>query len=92
MGREVRRVPGDWQYPRDNNGDHLALHDGAGLLIDIARWDEEASRWAEGFCTNYNNGWEPLAFCQGGRSCSPWHDRERSHYIVREHRSVQFFL
>lgn len=28
MGREVRRVPKDWEHPRDDNGEHIPLFDG----------------------------------------------------------------
>ena len=30
MSREVRRVPPDWQHPRDKQGHYVPLYDGAG--------------------------------------------------------------
>lgn len=35
MGREVRRVPANWQHPKDDNGNFIPLLDG-----DMPRWPE----------------------------------------------------
>ena len=45
MGREIRRVPEDWQHPKDESGHYLALYDSdyESELADYQRrcWDFE---------------------------------------------------
>jgi len=58
MGREVRRVPADWQHPKDDDGDFIPL-----LVGDVEQlrreWDEGERKWAEGLVSKYDGGWEP---------------------------------
>ena len=66
MGREVRRVPADWQHPTNGryaNGEvrYVALFDGKDYDRRVREWDEEAAKWAEGLCRDYaTNGWKPI--------------------------------
>ena len=47
MGREVRRVPKDWEHPRDDFGNDIPLHDE--VYEDIAlRWVEHCIAWENG--------------------------------------------
>jgi hypothetical protein len=41
MGREVRRVPADWQHPQDATGRYITLFDGGKYDFHAAEWDEE---------------------------------------------------
>lgn len=60
MGREVRRVPADWQHPRyaaDHHrerlrGRYIPLHDGGFAQAD-ADWSEGWAKWQEGLTENY---------------------------------------
>ena len=51
MGREVRRVPADWQHPKDKNGNFEPLLDG--YADRVAEWDREAAEWAAGKFPDY---------------------------------------
>lgn len=47
MGREVRRVPADWQHPRDESGRYRPLYDQT--FADAAReWLDNAIAWDRG--------------------------------------------
>ena len=59
MGRELRRVPPDWQHPRDDKGHLIPLM--AGYSEHLAEWELGALRWAEGLQNDYRGGWEPIA-------------------------------
>nr|WP_241391385.1 MULTISPECIES: hypothetical protein [Serratia]ULG12114.1 hypothetical protein D1p1_00082 [Serratia entomophila]ULG12372.1 hypothetical protein M3p_00076 [Serratia entomophila]ULG16038.1 hypothetical protein 591p_00188 [Serratia proteamaculans]ULG18409.1 hypothetical protein Man4p_00092 [Serratia proteamaculans]ULG19616.1 hypothetical protein S-prot-1p1_00031 [Serratia proteamaculans] len=98
MGREVRRVPRDWQHPKNDNGEYLPLFDGAKYQKRVSRWDEEAERWSEGFWTDSNGMLVPLTEEQKGASYSLWNgerpdpkdfmplwpDEERTHFMMYE--------
>lgn len=66
MGRQVRRVPKDWQHPKNELGHYIPLHDG--FNKDLREWDEGAAKWAEGLMRDYDSafdgsGWEPKGDC-----------------------------
>ena len=49
MGREVRRVPANWEHPKDENtGHHKPLHDGAGFRAEQMEWDRDWALWQKG--------------------------------------------
>jgi hypothetical protein len=62
MGREVRRVPADWQhpkYPSDHYEHHLRgryvpLYEGGGYEASAAEWDEEWEAWQRGLARSYS--------------------------------------
>lgn len=54
MGREVRRVPADWQHPRDESGYHIPLFDGYTKRVE--RWDREKAEWDAGTRPAYGEG------------------------------------
>ena len=96
MGREVRRVPADWQHPMNGNGQHAPLFDGYNAAV--REWDEGAAKWAQGLGSDYNGGWEPLsesargmtyAEWSGGRPkqsdyMPDWPESERTHFMMYE--------
>ena len=74
MGREVRRVPANWQHPTDNKGRHHPLFDGS--YAEHAReWDGEAAHWERGMVRDYDTGgWKPKPpSAIGLRSFVEWH-------------------
>lgn len=58
MGREVRRVPADWQHPKRANGDYIPLH-GRSFSKEAAEWNEGLAQWLKGFRSDYEGGWRP---------------------------------
>jgi hypothetical protein len=53
MGREVRRVPADWQHPKNERSHYRALFDGAEYAERAREWDEESAKWARGEFPDY---------------------------------------
>jgi hypothetical protein len=72
MGREVRRVPQDWQHPKDNGGHYAPLHGGSASL-DQAKWDEGAAQWARGFRDDWKGGWKALDGGEGAATFAEWY-------------------
>lgn len=98
MGREVRRVPADWQHPRDERGNYVALRDGADYVRHVTEWDEGNSKWAEGLRSDFRGGWVPrtgkelhMTYVEwdGERPLAEdymplWSDEEATHYMMYE--------
>ena len=52
MGREVRRVPADWQHPIDpDTGRFKPLFDG--YINRLKEWNEENAKWSRGEFPDY---------------------------------------
>ncbi len=70
MGREVRRVPKDWEHPK-KRGSYVPLHGGSVSELQ-KRWDEEAAQWKRGM----RRGWtgEPAWVPHGQRKDYPFED------------------
>src|SRR5579872_4286951 len=70
MGREVRRVPADWQHPKAWNSyrnelHFVPLHEASyagGYAAQAAEWDEGYAKWQEGLRRSYGEDakWEPI--------------------------------
>lgn len=97
MGREVRRVPADWQHPKNERGDYVPLFDGKDYERRVREWDEGAAKWAEGLRDDWNGGWQPIgdvksktyAEWSGDRPDAAdymprWSDAERTHLMMYE--------
>ena len=97
MGREVRRVPADWQHPKNEFGEYVALFDGKDYELLVRKWDEEAAKWREGLRSEYKGGWQPIgdvdsetyAEWSGERPDAvdympQWTDAERTHLMMYE--------
>lgn len=53
MGREVRRVPANWQHPKDERtGDYIPLFDGDFATV-AAEWDAANAAWERGEFPEY---------------------------------------
>lgn len=78
MGRKVRRVPANWQHPKDRNGRYIPLF-GCDFDRDDATWNEEYAKWQEGFVRSYSGGepWEPRTERHGSRF-TDWHGQRPS--------------
>lgn len=57
MGREVRRVPKDWQHPQHEGGKYIPLMDN--FHKRLSEWNEGNEMWAKGFRDDFNGGWKP---------------------------------
>lgn len=62
MGREVRRVPADWQHPKQAVPDwrdgcmverYKPLHPGDRYRPRVDEWDEECAKWKAGWRPDY---------------------------------------
>ncbi len=69
MGRVVRRVPADWQHPKERNvfrNEEVfkGLHDDSrrSYADEAADWDEAWQQWQNGLCESYGESekWVPL--------------------------------
>jgi hypothetical protein len=52
MGREVRRVPADWEHPRDHAGHYRPLY-GRSFAKEVAQWDIDAAMYRAGYERSY---------------------------------------
>lgn len=95
MGREVRRVPANWQHPKEN-GQFVPLLDGERLHERTREWDEEAALWVKGLRKDFGTG-EPKPHGKdysyeywGGSRPNPveympvWTPEEATHYMMYE--------
>lgn len=53
MGCEVRRVPANWQHPKNEKGNYIPLFDGGCYQSRVEDWDEESTKWARGEFPEY---------------------------------------
>lgn len=54
MGREIRRVHKDWQHPVKDDGTYIPLFQG--FKERLSNWNEEKTKWDEGFIPDFING------------------------------------
>ena len=59
MGREVRRVPANWNHPKKANGDFIPLLDYSYTKASN-EWEEGFVNWQKGLTVDYEGGWKPL--------------------------------
>lgn len=64
MGREVRRVPANWQHPKNERGEHIPLHDG--FCKALTEWHRGKAMWGLGLRDDWNGGWKALKPDQTG--------------------------
>jgi len=97
MGREVRRVPKDWQHPKNRHGKYTPLL-GDSFSERKAAWMEGAVKWDEGLRLEYfTNRWIPKdpdmnysyerweGTCPEESEYMPdWPDEERTHLQMYE--------
>lgn len=73
MGREIRRVPKDWQHPKRKNGEFIPLFEGRNITTEQQKWDEGAAKWAEGLRNDWNGGWKALEDDERGMTFEDWY-------------------
>jgi hypothetical protein len=78
MGREIRRVPADWEHPRDETGGLIPLYD-QDFPTAAAEWKEGYRRWESGEVENHG----------ADRDVLPWRPRDMS--ASWEDASVEFW-
>jgi len=98
MGREVRRVPKNWEHPKDENGNYIPLL-GYSFPEKLREWEERNQKWSEGFKWSYSEeAWEviPKKFkhltyeeYSGSKPkeedyMPDWSERERTHWQMYE--------
>jgi hypothetical protein len=100
MGREVRKVPGDWHHPKDSNGYLVPLRDGGHDAFSEAdtEWDCAWEAWQRGITHDLEGNAEKVdPRCQGmtytmyaGARPNPddympsWPESERTHVQMYE--------
>lgn len=85
MGREVRRVPANWQHPRDKSGSYIALYDGKDYEERVLEWDGGNKKWSEGLRDDYHGGWRALDGTEGVNTYAEWAGRrpDIAYYMPR---------
>ena len=74
MGREVRRVPANWQHPKNSSGHYIPLF-GRSYSEALSEWDIFEAQWEQGFCDDHNGGWEPKEALHNAMSFVDWFGR-----------------
>lgn len=74
MGREVRRVPANWQHPKNEHGRYIPLH-GESVSEQQRKWDEGAAKWAEGLRDDWKGGWRALDAYERAMSFAEWYGK-----------------
>ena len=75
MGREVRRVPANWQHPKDGLGHFIPLL--LGPFEDRLReWLAGEEKWNAGLREDYKGGWKPLEGKELSMSYTEWTGRK----------------
>lgn len=92
MGREVRRVPADWQHPRDElTGRYKPLY-GHGYSECLSEWNEENAKWSRGEFPDYACEESKLMSYSEWAGDQPkrcdympeWPDEQRTHLMMYE--------
>jgi hypothetical protein len=103
MGREVRRVPADWQHPKEWTGGlrgpeerYKPLFPGEDYQSRVDEWDEECAKWKAGWRPDYCTDPESRAMTyeqyDGQRPhrddyMPNWPEVERTHLMMYENTS-----
>jgi len=91
MGREIRRVPQNWEHPKDAMGYHIPLFDDT-FEDDVKKWDDENALWLQGKHPDqeqYPDSTKGLSFAEWDRKRPEYEDyvhytEERTWYQVYE--------
>jgi hypothetical protein len=93
MGREVRRVPANWQHPIDpETGRYKPLYEGKNYESLVREWDEENAKWERGEFPDYASEESrrlPYSEWNGRRPdradyMPNWPEAERTHLMMYE--------
>lgn len=78
MGREVRRVPKDWEHPRDRNGKYLPMYE-EDFETEAAKWKEEFKKWVRTDIEYWEYRSPPNRYYYVPKS-----EKEKTHYQMYE--------
>lgn len=84
MGRELRKVPADWQHPTDKKGNYIPLF-GNSFSKELARWEEHKKKWDEGFVESFKERgvWVKKESKYSGTSYEEWDgDKPNEEYYM----------
>lgn len=70
MGREIRRVHKDWQHPVKDDGTYIPLFQG--FNERLSNWNEEKTKWDEGFKSDFNGGYTEKGIDELNMSYEKW--------------------
>lgn len=81
MGREIRRVPPNWNHPKNNRGHLVPMYDRT--FDDAAReWKSEFAKWeSEAQPVEF---WEDYGNPPAREECRPWEDEEATWFQLWE--------
>lgn len=76
MGREIRRVPANWEHPRDDRGGYIPLHEG--YAVRVAEFEKmQAEKGIQEAIEYYG--------CPDKNDFMPdWADSEKTHLMMYE--------
>ncbi len=87
MGREIRRVPQDWEHPRNDKGDYISMAD-QDYETAAKEWLENCALWQTGvhphqadYCRYY---WEYAGAPPDQEGCRPAFTSEPTAYQIYE--------
>ncbi len=87
MGREIRRVPADWEHPRDAAGVYCPMHD-YDFSDALRKWVREWEKWEKGTHPDREGRDYPYWEWAGGpprpEYCRPVFEEEPTHYQIYE--------
>lgn len=92
MGREVRRVPANWEHPKNPYGEYQPMFDDS-FQGAAKKWLEECTLWAsgehqdqaDGRCADYKYYWEWAGNPPDPEYYMPeFAPEERTHYMMYE--------
>jgi hypothetical protein len=98
MAYEIRRVPGNWQHPKDADGRYIGLFETSRFKRDAQRWDEENEMWLKGYRSDGRSNYVPIEPEHQHKSyvewtqerpelrnyMPQWANDERTHYMIYE--------
>jgi hypothetical protein len=71
MGREIRKVPANWEHPKRANGDYIPLW-GNSFSAELAEWQEGQQQWLLGYRDDHEGGWKPLTRDEAAMTFEQW--------------------
>lgn len=79
MGREVRRVPKDWQHPKDERGRYVPMYPGSWYADRVREWEDAVRERGLQGAIDWTGG-PPSR----GRYMPMWTDAEADHLMMYE--------
>jgi hypothetical protein len=75
MGREVRRVPANWEHPKNAQGHYIPLF-GRSFVEDHSEWMTTKANWIKGLRSDFEGGWTPRIGDELTMSLEDWNGKE----------------